>query len=64
MADAVLEGSEVAKRSIADMSANDDRISKESDASSDDQSKVKRKFRERRAGRRDMEQNITDEAAE
>jgi hypothetical protein len=64
LADAVLEGSEVAKRSIADMSANDDRISKESDASSDDQSKVKRKFRERRAGRRDMEQNITDEAAE
>lgn len=64
LADAVLEGSEVAKRSIADMSADDDRISKESDASSDDQSKVKRKFRERRGGRRDTDQNITAEAAE
>ncbi len=64
LADAVLEGSEVAKRSMADMSADDDRISKESDASSDDQSKVKRKFRERRAGRRDTDQNITAEAAE
>ncbi|HPO62611.1 MAG TPA: 30S ribosomal protein S2 [Candidatus Kapabacteria bacterium] len=64
MADAVLEGSEVAKRSMADMSADDDRVAKESDASSEDQSKVKRKFRERRGGRRDMEQNITDEHAE
>jgi len=64
LADAVLEGSEVAKRSMADMSADDDRISKESDASSDDQSKVKRKFRERRGGRRDTDQNITAEAAE
>jgi len=64
MADAVLEGSEVAKRSMADIASDEDRIAKESDASSEEQSKVKRKFRERRGGKRDIEQNITDEVAE
>lgn len=64
MADAVLEGSEVAKRSMADMSADDDRVAKESDAASEDTTKVKRKFRERKGGRKDIEPNITDEITE
>lgn len=47
MADAISEGTELARIRVADMSSDDDRLSKEGD-SSEDPSKLRRRMRERR----------------
>lgn len=64
MADAVLEGHEIAKRTMADLSAEDDRIAKETEATVQEATKVRRKIRERRAPKRDIEQASAEEKAE
>ncbi len=51
LADAVIEGSELAKMRHAELSSESERVSKESDAGSEDKPKVQRRMRERRTGR-------------
>lgn len=48
MADAIIEGSEVARARQAEMSADSDRQTKESDATGDDPAHIRRKMRERK----------------
>lgn len=51
LSDAIIEGAQTARIRFAEHSADSERIAKESDANSDDQSKVQRKLRERRPRR-------------
>ena len=61
MADAVLEGSELAKARAAELSADPERIAKESDSTdSEDAPKVQRRFRERK-GKKDFRREPTQE---
>lgn len=63
IAEAVLEGSEIAKLKVAELSADRDRLDKETEpVAGDDQSKVRRKMRERkpRADERNDRRNPRD----
>ncbi|OGU41970.1 MAG: 30S ribosomal protein S2 [Ignavibacteria bacterium GWB2_35_12] len=51
LADAVLEGSELAKMRHAELSSESERVTRESEAGSEDKPKVQRRMRERRTGR-------------